>query len=122
METVQPWQRALLLVIGGILLELGDDRGAAEDLWRQVARRFPADRVHEISKLAATLAEGEGVPDLAERLPYDTFNRCEVFYWVGLLLEHRGEKRQARAVLTLAASEDPTLRWPTALARGRLKA
>jgi tetratricopeptide (TPR) repeat protein len=119
-ESLPLWQRAFALLLAGILSEVGRDRREAESTWKQVERRFPPERVHYLSHIAQALREGGAEPGLLEGLPYGVYHRCELFYWAGLLFDRRGNGPLSKRLLHLAASEDPTLRWPTRLARRAL--
>jgi tetratricopeptide (TPR) repeat protein len=119
-ESLPLWERAFLLLLGGVVSELGGDATGAQSAWEHVERRFPPERVHYLSRVAAALREGGGEPGLLQGLPYDVYHRCELFYWAGLLFERRRNPSLSKRLLGLAASEDPTFRWPTRLARKRL--
>lgn len=106
------------MVKAGIITELGGDPAAAQDIWREVQRAYPASYCNFFADLAGCFL-GEK-PDCLEQMPYPHYIRSEMFYLAGLLFEKRGDPGQSQRLLKMSAAEDLTNWWPAVLARKRI--
>ncbi len=110
---------AELGIKAGILHELAGMDAEAKSIFKEVSLRFPNEQVRFFGSMSHALFTGENF-DFTE-MPYEAHRRSEMFYLLGLLMEKRGDKEEARRFFELSVKEDPALRWPAYFAKQKLR-